>query len=106
MSLAGLCLQLIGLEGYVVEAVDLGEERLIFVVGRTPDDRPRHLEISPCLTRARDADRRGYLKVKPIALVREPTMEDVLKYRPPSPCGVRPVVAGSDLKRWLRVRRT
>ncbi len=64
MNLAKLCLQLIGLEGWLVRAVDLGGEVREFVVGRTTDSRPYHVEIKPDFSSARDADHRGYHSVK------------------------------------------
>ncbi len=71
MSLHQLCLQLIGWEGWLVEATDLGGEKRRFVVGRTTDDTPIHLEINLNVNRkeftsARDADRRGYRRVRPV----------------------------------------
>lgn len=62
--------QLIGLEGWRVEAVDIHGERRRFIVGKSTGWRPCHLEIKTALAACGDPARARYQSVKALERVR------------------------------------
>ena len=62
--------QLIGLEGWRVEAVDIHGERRRFIVGKSTGWRPCHLEIKTARAACGDPARARYQRVKPLERVR------------------------------------
>lgn len=62
--------QLIGLEGWRVEAVDVHGERRRFIVGKSTGWRPCHLEIKTARSACGDPARARYQSVKALEKIR------------------------------------
>lgn len=64
--------QLVGLEGWLVEVVDMEDRRRKFIVSRSSDWRPVHLELATKRSRSGEIAELEYKSVRKVRKVRRP----------------------------------